>query len=52
VKGAPVGRDAFRQAENEYISTGMYEANGTPKWGVQKNKDMKLQLTKFTAKGT
>jgi hypothetical protein len=30
----------------------MYEADGVPKWGVPKNKDMKLQLAKFSAKET
>jgi hypothetical protein len=55
VKGSPVGRDEFGRASLEYTQTGIYEADGTPRWGVwgvPKNNDMKLQLAKFSAKET
>jgi hypothetical protein len=52
VRGSPVGREEFGRASLEYTLTGMYEADGTPRWGMPKNKDMKLQLAKFSAKET
>jgi hypothetical protein len=36
----------------EYTQTGMYEADGTPRWGVPKIKDMELQLANFSARET
>jgi hypothetical protein len=47
-----VGIEEFRQASLGYTQTGMYQADGTPIWGVPKNKYMKLQLAKFSAKET
>ncbi len=50
MKVSPVEREEFGRASLEYAQTGMYEADGTPRWGVSKNKDMKLQLAKFSAR--
>ncbi len=52
VKGSLVGREEFGRASLECTQTGMYEADGTPRWGVPKNKDIELQLVKFSARET
>ena len=51
-RGSPVTGNIFKQNPSYYKKTGLYEYNGEPKWGVPKNKYMKLPLAKFSAKET
>jgi hypothetical protein len=52
IRGSPVNKETYDEDPRGYGDTGMYEIDGTPKWGVPRNKDMKLQLAKFAAKET
>ena len=52
IRGSPVDKKTYDEDPRGYRDTGMYEIDGTPKWGVPRNKDMKLQLAKFAAKET
>ncbi len=52
IRGSPVNKETYDEDPRGYSDTGMYEIDGIPKWGVPRNKDMKLQLAKFAAKET
>jgi hypothetical protein len=52
IRGSAINKETYDEDPRGYRDTGMYGIDGTPKWGVPRNKDMKLQLAKFAAKET
>jgi hypothetical protein len=52
IRGSPVDKRVYKEGPDGYVATGLYESDGSPIWGVPKNKGMKLQLAKFSAKET
>jgi hypothetical protein len=52
IRGSSVNKETYDEDPRGYRDIGMYEIDGTPKWKVPRNKDMKLQLAKFETKET
>jgi hypothetical protein len=52
IRGSPVDKRAYNKDPTSYDTTGLYDQDGNPIWGVPKNKVMKLPLAKFAAKET